>query len=73
MKLPNREQIERLRREYPVGCKVILRKMSDPQSPPLGTEGEVYGVDSSGSLLVHWNNGSSLNVLYGVDVAERVV
>ena len=30
------------------------------------------GVDDIGSLLVHWDNGSSLNVLYGEDVVRIV-
>ena len=67
-----REALERLRQEYPVGSRVILRKMNDPFAPPIGTQGEIWGVDDTGSLLVKWSNGSSLNVLYGVDYAERL-
>ena len=73
MKFPSREQVERVRQAYPVGCRVILRKMDDDYAPPVGTEGTVYGVDDTGSLMVDWSNGSSLNVLYDIDVAERVI
>ena len=27
----------------------------------------VIGIDDTGSLMVHWDNGSELNVLYGID------
>ena len=33
-------------------------------------KGTVYGVDDIGSLLVHWDNGSTLHVLYGIDVCK---
>ena len=46
--------------------------MDDIQAPPIGTLGTVYGVDDTASLLVHWDNGSGLNVVYGEDIAEKV-
>ena len=67
MRFPNKEQIELLRKEYPTGTRVELLQMEDMQAPPRGTKGTVYGVDDTGSLLVHWDNGSGLNVIYGVD------
>nr|WP_302595252.1 DUF4314 domain-containing protein [uncultured Dialister sp.] len=42
-------------------------QMDDAQAPPIGTKGTVVGVDDTGSLLVHWDNGSTLTVLYGID------
>ena len=67
MRFPNKEQIELLRKKYPTGTRVELLQMEDVQAPPRGTKGTVYGVDDTGSLLVHWDNGSGLNVIYGVD------
>ncbi|MBO5598945.1 MAG: DUF4314 domain-containing protein [Oribacterium sp.] len=67
-----REIIERLRKSYPVGCRVVLDHMDDPQAPPVGTEGTVIGVDDIGSILVSWDNGSSLNVCYSEDRCHRV-
>lgn len=64
--------LERLREDYPAGSKIRLLEMLDPQAPPVGTEGEVYGTDDTGSLLVRWSNGSSLNVLFDIDRVERV-
>ena len=40
--------------------------MDDPQAPPEGTRGTVLAVDDIASLIVAWDNGSSLNVAYGV-------
>ena len=67
MRFPRRETVELLRREYPVGCRVELLRMDDPQAPPIGTKGIVRGVDDSGSIMVAWDSGGSLHVLYGVD------
>ena len=54
MRFPNKEQIELLRKKYPTGTRVELLQMEDVQAPPRGTKGTVYGVDDTGSLLVHW-------------------
>jgi hypothetical protein len=72
MRFPNKETVERVRREYPVGCRVELLQMDDLQAPPIGTKGTVTGVDDTGSLLVNWDNGSGLNVIYGVDRVMRL-
>ena len=44
--------------------------MEDDQAPPAGTLGTVYGVDAIGSILVKWDNGSMLNVIFRVDRIE---
>ena len=49
-----------------------LVQMDDAQAPPMGTHGTVTGVDDTGSLLVDWDNGSGLNVIWGVDVVRKV-
>ena len=64
---PSREQIERLRKKYPAGTIVELVSMEDAQSPPLGTLGRIHGVDDAGSILVSWQNGSSLSLIPEVD------
>ncbi len=46
--------------------------MDDLQAPPLGTLGTVIGVDDIGSIMVDWDNGSGLNVVYGEDVVRKV-
>ena len=73
MRFPNRAIVESLRREYPAGTRVELVQMDDVQAPPAGTFGTVLGVDDTGSLLMKWDNGSGLNVIYGVDFVRKVV
>ena len=65
--------VEMLKKEYPKGTRVELLKMDDTQAPPLGTKGTVVGVDDIGSILVHWDNGSSLNLIYGEDKFNVIV
>ena len=67
MRFPSREMVDRLRRQYPAGTRIELLYMDDPQAPPEGTRGTVLAVDDIASLIVAWDNGSSLNVAYGVD------
>lgn len=69
---PNREIIAALRAEYPSGTRVKLLKMDDIQAPPVGTLGTVSGIDDTGSIMVRWDNGSGLFVVYGEDVVEKV-
>lgn len=70
MKFPGEAGLERLRRTYLKGTKVRLLAMDDIQAPPAGTKGEVRGVDDAGSILVSWENGSSLSLIPGVDAFE---
>ena len=72
MKMIRPEQLKRLREAYPAGTRVELVQMDDAQAPPTGTRGTVTGVDDTGSLLVNWDNGSGLNVIWGVDVVRKV-
>lgn len=72
MRFPNKELLEFLQQEYLPGTRVILVRMDDPQAPPLGTKGTVTGVDDMGSILVDWDNGSHLNVIYGVDEVRKL-
>ena len=72
MKFPSREIIEQRRLEVPAGTRVELLQMDDAQAPPVGTQGTVLGVDDTGSLLIRWDNGSGLNVVYGEDVVRKI-
>lgn len=69
---PSKEIVERVRKEYPAGVRVELLRMDDPQAPPVGTLGTVIGVDDTANILVKWDNGSGLNVVYGVDLSRKV-
>jgi hypothetical protein len=72
MMFPSKEIVERIRREYPKGTRVELVRMEDVQAPPEGTLGTVLGVDDTGSLLMRWDTGSRLNVVYGEDLVRKL-
>ena len=69
---PSRETVKRIRKQYPAGTRVELIRMEDEQAPPIGTNGTVVGVDDIGSIMVQWDNGSSLNVVYGEDRCRKI-
>ena len=72
MRFPSRETVDGVRNEYPAGTRVELISMDAPQAPPAGTKGTVMGVDDTGSLLMRWDNGSGLNVVYGEDIVRKL-
>lgn len=72
MNFPDQKIVDRIRRDFPAGCRVELLQMDDTQAPPIGTIGTVIGVDDTGSIMVRWDNGSGLNVVYGEDRCRRV-
>lgn len=72
MRFPSKEIVEKLRVEYPIGTRVELLCMDDIQAPPIGTKGTVRGVDDAGSIMVDWDNGSHLNVVYGDDSCRKI-
>lgn len=72
MRMISDRQLKALRKQYPNGTRVELLQMDDIQAPPLGTKGTVYGIDDTGSLLVRWDNGSGLSVIFGEDVVRKV-
>lgn len=72
MKFPSKEIVDAVRNAYPVGTRVELVHMEDVQAPPIGTQGTVIGVDDTASVMVVWDNGSRLNVIYGEDIIRKV-
>ena len=67
LSIPN-ETLAHLRVKYPIGARVeLLRMDDDPRPVPVGTRGTVQGVDDMGSIMVAWDNGQGLHVLYGKD------
>ena len=72
MFIPKSSVIEALRKEFPKGTRVELVQMDDPQAPPIGTKGTVRGVDDMGSIMVRWDTGSGLSVVYGEDVCRKI-
>ena len=72
MGFPNKEIVEKLKKEFPKGTRVQLVEMDDVQAPPIGTKGTVIGIDDIGSIMVAWDNGSFLNVIYNVDKCIKI-
>ena len=73
MRFPKKEEVERLRAQFPKGCRIVLDEMDDPYTKiPTGTQAVVTGVDDAGNILCHWDTGSSLSVAFGADRAHRV-
>ena len=72
MRVISKEALQSLRERFPQGTRVELVKMDDPQAPPIGTKGTVKGVDDIGSIMVAWDSGGSLNVVYGEDICRKI-
>ena len=73
MIFPSRETTERLRHEYPVGCRIVLDDMDDPYTKiPIGTQATCQGVDDAGNIMAAWDTGSSLSIAYGADRCHKV-
>ncbi len=72
-RIPTQQQVERLRKNYPVGTRVVLHSMDDPDAPvPPGTKGTVTYVDDMGQIGVNWDNGSGLSLVPGEDTFSKV-
>ena len=72
MKSISRQEVEKLKTQYPTGSVVRLIRMDDIQAPPVGTLGTVRDVDDIGTIHVSWETGSSLGIVYGMDKIEKV-
>lgn len=72
MRFPSKEIIASLRNQYPKGTRVELIQMDDVQAPPIGTKGTVRGVDDAGSIMVSWDNGSGLSIVFGEDHCKKL-
>lgn len=71
--LIDKAKLAKLRGIYSRGKRVILVKMDDPYTHiPPGTKGTVTKVDDIGTIHVNWDTGSSLGVVYGVDLVRLV-
>ena len=70
---PSRTVVESLRRNYPEGTRVALVSMDDPYTKLRpGDQGAVIAVDDIGTVLIQWDNGSTLGAVYGADVIRKV-
>lgn len=66
------EEVEKIKKLFPVGTRVRLIQMDDSQAVPSGTLGTVDHIDDDGQLHMKWDNGRTLALIYGVDQFEIV-
>ena len=70
---PSKSAVERLRASYPYGCRVELIAMDDPYSKLVpGAKGTVTFIDSTGTVFVDWDCGSTLGIVYGIDRIRKL-
>ena len=65
-------QIDKIKKEYTEGTKVILLNMEGESQMPRGLKGEVDHVDDAGQIHVRWENGSSLALNVEVDTFHKI-
>lgn len=63
----DKETLKKLKEKYKKGTRVKLIKMDDASAPKVGSIGTILDVDDIGSIIVCWENGQVLNVLFGID------
>ncbi len=74
MKTISKETLAVLREKYPAGTRVELVHMDDPYTKlTVGDKGTVKHVDDIGTIHISWDCGSSLGVVYGVDIITKVL
>ena len=70
---PSREQVERLRKQYPTGTRLELIAMIDSfTSLKPGDLGTVDYVDDAGQIGMVWDSGSNLSLIPNVDCFRKV-
>ena len=64
----SRNEVERIKEQYPVGTRIELIQMEDPYAPvESGIQGTVEIVDDAGTLHMKWGNGRTLGIVPGED------
>ena len=72
-KFPYKETVERLRKQYPHGCRVELVRMNDPYTRlKPGEKRTVDFIDDTGTIFCIWDCGSSIGVVYGKDAVRKL-
>lgn len=68
---PTREEVERVKKMFPIGSRVRLIHMDDPYSTlSPGDTGSITHIDDIATVHVKWDCGSSLGLVYGEDSFE---
>ncbi len=67
-----REEIQRIKEEYPTGTRIRLIYMNDSRPVPPNTLGTVTHVDDIGTIRVNWDNRSTLGRIMHSDIFVKV-
>ena len=68
-----RRFVERMKRCYPPGTRLLLLSMDDPYAPvPSGTKGTVVHVDDAAQIHMKWDNGRTLSIVPGEDSFRKL-
>ena len=74
MNILNKENVEELKRTYPIGCRIALDHMDKAYIRiPDGARATVTGVDDAGNLICVWDCGSSFSLACSTDHAYRTI
>lgn len=66
-------QVERIKKQYPVGTRIEMISMDDPYSPiEPGTQGTIDYVDDVGTLHCKFDNGRTLGVIPSEDSFKTI-
>ncbi len=69
----NKTIVDMLREMYPKGMRVQLDMMDDDPYPiPSGTKGTVQGVDDAGQIMMKWDNGRTLSLIWDKDWFHKI-
>jgi hypothetical protein len=73
MKLPSKAEVDKIRKQFPVGSRVELICMDDPYTNMKpGERGFVTGVDDVASIEVTWDCGSTLAIVFDEDECRLI-
>jgi hypothetical protein len=69
----SKEILNILRKQYPAGTRVELVKISDPYTKlKPGDKGTIQFWDDLGTAHVIWDCGSSLGLIFSVDIFNKI-
>ena len=69
----DRDEVLRLKKEYPEGTRIVCNYCSDPYHPiESGTEGTVRLVDDVGTVHCNFDNNRSFGLVPGEDSFSKI-